>query len=77
MRKQKVRPQMVGTRQAAAVHFQLPVSFFMVQSVVEQGQCIRENNMVQRAVVAVHPWAVKSAFISMRLPVSAMLPSAR
>ena len=49
----------------------------MVQSVVEQGQCIRENNMVQRAVVAVHPWAVKSAFISMRLPVSAMLPSAR
>ena len=74
---QQMIPREAGRKAASAVHFQLPVSFFMVQSVVEQGQCIRENNMVQRAVVAVHPWAVKSAFISMRLPVSAMLPSAR
>lgn len=34
----RIIPVSVGSRAATAVHFQLPVSFFMVRSVVEQGQ---------------------------------------
>lgn len=74
---QQTTPREAGSRAANTVHFQLPVSFLMVQSVVEHGQCISEKSMVHRAVVAVHPLAVKRAFISMKFPVSAMLPSAR
>ena len=36
-------PVTVGSAAARAVHFKLPVSFLMVRSVVEQGQCIREK----------------------------------
>ena len=35
---QTVIPTAVGIAAAIPVHFQLPVSFFMVRSVVEQGQ---------------------------------------
>ena len=42
-----------------SVHKKLPVSFFMVKSVVEQGQWKRENIMVQSAVFIVHPLLIK------------------
>ena len=73
----EIIPREAGRRAASIVHFQLPVSFLMVRSVVEHGQCMREKSMVHSAVVIVHPWETNSAFISGRLPVSAMLPSAR
>lgn len=52
---------MVGIAAARAVHFRLPVSFFMVKSVVEHGQCISEKTIKQSAVTAVHPFCVKSS----------------
>lgn len=44
-------PVSVGMAKAATVHFLLCVSFFNVMQVVEHGQCIMENSMVQTAVV--------------------------
>ena len=44
-----------GIINAAKVHFELPVSFLMVNNVVEQGQCRRENNITFMAVNAVQP----------------------
>lgn len=55
-------PIAVGIITASAVHFQLFVSFFMVSNVVEQGQCIRENNMVLTAVIQVQPWLTNNSF---------------
>ena len=49
----------MGRRTAAAVHRMLPVSFFMVRQVVEQGQCIRENRIMETAVAHVQPWEVR------------------
>lgn len=43
------------------IHLRLPVSFFMVKSVVEQGQCIRQNSTTHTAVTQVHPFWVSSA----------------
>lgn len=37
----------------------LPVSFFIVQSVVEHGKCSRQNNIVLNAVSAVHPLSIR------------------
>lgn len=51
----------MGIIAARAVHLRLPVSFFIVKSVVEQGQCISENRMKQSAVTDVHPFCVKSS----------------
>ena len=48
-------PSKVGRAAARKVHFRLPVSFFMVSRVVEQGQCMREKVMVQMAVTQVQP----------------------
>ena len=67
-------PITVGKRAATAVHFQLPVSFRIVMSVVEQGQCIRQKSMVLTAVIQVHPFAIKSSRIWARLSSSMMLP---
>ncbi len=66
----------VGSRNARTVHLRLPVSFFMVRRVVEQGQCIREKSMVQIAVTQVQPFATNNVFISARLSSSKMLPCA-
>lgn len=47
----------MGRRMDTAVHFKLPVSFFMVRQVVEQGQWNREKTAMQTAVLTVHPLA--------------------
>ena len=65
----------MGRRIATAVHFQLPVSFFMVRQVVEQGQWNRQKTIMHSAVFQVHPWAVRrlssaeESLISTRWPV--------
>ena len=43
----------MGIINAAKVHFKLPVSFFMVNNVVEHDQCISENNIIFIAANAV------------------------
>ena len=67
-------PKMVGINSAAKVHFMLPVSFFMVKSVVEQGQWKREKRIVFMAVRVVQPFAKKSSFISTRERLSVTVP---
>ena len=54
-------PQAVGIKKASAVHLTLLVSFFTVRSVVEQGQCIRENTITQRAVVISQPFETSNS----------------
>lgn len=71
---QTVTPIAVGMITASAVHFQLFVSFFMVSNVVEQGQCMRENNMVLTAVIQVQPWLTNNSFNWVRLSSSRRLP---
>ena len=66
-------PVTVGSAAARAVHFKLPVSFLMVRSVVEQGQCIREKSIVLMAVIQVQPLLTKSSLICERLSSSRML----
>ena len=51
----RATPSAVGSRADNAVHLKLPVSFFIVRRVVEQGQWHRENSMTHRAVIAVQP----------------------
>lgn len=41
---------LVGISAESAVHFKLPVSFFIVKRVVAHGQCNKLNNIVFRAV---------------------------
>ena len=55
-------PASVGTRADTPVHFQLCVSLRIVSSVVEHGQCIKENNIVHSAVIHVQPLSINSAF---------------
>ena len=52
-------PNMVGIIRDRIVHLRLPVSFFIVIRVVEQGQWKRIKITVQMAVIGVHPFAVK------------------
>ena len=61
VRKHSMSPHTVGMIAAAAVHFQLPLSFFIVRQVVEQGQCIRENTITHRAVTQVQPLSTSRA----------------
>lgn len=68
-------PIRVGTANAARVHFMLPVSFFTVKSVVEQGQCIREKRITFIAVTAVQPFEIKRFFISKRESESVSVPA--
>ena len=49
-RKHKPMPITVGIAAAASVHFMLPDSFLIVISVVEHGQCIKENSITLIAV---------------------------
>lgn len=48
-------PAAVGMTAAAAVQPILPVSFFIVSSVVLHGECIKVNSTAETAVIAVHP----------------------
>ena len=67
-------PRRVGRAAETAVHFQEPVSFFMVKRVVEQGQWNRQNRTMETAVCQVHPLAARSSLktteslISVRTP---------
>ena len=47
---QQTKPKATGSRMAAPVHLRLPVSRRMVRQVVAQGQCIRENRIMEQAV---------------------------
>ena len=67
---------MVGIKIDNAVHFQEDVSFFIVRQVVEQGQCIRENNITETAVVQVHPLSIRSCFNIFKLSISTKFPVA-
>ena len=67
-------PTRVGIMNAAKVHFRLPVSFFMVRSVVEQGQWKRENSIVFTAVKTVQPFSKNSSFISAKERASDIVP---
>lgn len=40
---QVIIPKNVGIKNASAVHFRLPDSFFIVIRVVEQGKCIKQK----------------------------------
>ena len=48
-------PAAVGMTAAATVQPILPVSFFIVSSVVLHGECIKVNSTAETAVIAVHP----------------------
>ena len=54
----------VGSITATAVHFRLPVSFFMVRIVVAHGQCKSEKSITEMAVFIVQPFAIKSSRIA-------------
>ena len=71
---QKIIPAAVGRAAASAVHLRLPVSFFIVRSVVAHGQCIMEKNITLSAVSAVQPFAMKSSYSSDRLSYSISVP---
>ena len=74
MIKQRAIPQAVGISAANTLHFILPVSFFMVISVVEHGQCISEKVIVHIAVMGVQPFAINNSFIMERLAASLSVP---
>ena len=74
--KHEAMPIIVGTNTETIVHFQLPVSFFIVSRVVEQGQCMREKSMVLMAVSHVQPLFTNSAFRAARLSIDSILPCA-
>ena len=76
-RKQSRKPVSVGIKNETAAHFRLPVSLRMVIRVVEQGQCISEKSITLTAVTQVQPLADSSAYSSVRLSSSRMLPCER
>ena len=65
---------MVGIIKERTVHLKLLHSFFIVKQVVEQGQCIRQNSEVQRAVNQVQPLSINRVFNSVRFSYSTKLP---
>lgn len=69
-------PHKVGTNIEINVHLFDLVSFFIVKHVVEHGQCIKENNITEIAVVIVHPLSTNKVFNSVKLLKSVKLPVA-
>ncbi len=59
---QIITPQAVGMTNDSAVHFQLCVSFLMVNNDVAHGQCINENNIMLIAVIKVQPLSTSKVF---------------
>ncbi len=55
-----ITPINVGSNIDVSVHLRLPVSFFIVRQVVEQGKCNTVITIIQTAVVTVQPFAEKS-----------------
>lgn len=74
IRMQRNIPMIVGSIKANNVHFKLPVSFFMVISVVEHGQCISVKIIIFTAVNQFQPFCTKSSFISKMFSNSVRLP---
>ena len=74
VKRQQDIPKRVGKINAKSVHFMLLVSFFIVNKVVEQGQCIREKRIVFIAVKKVQPFAKKRFFISSSVSASVIVP---
>ena len=67
-------PTTVGSIMDSNVHFMLPVSFFMVRHVVEQGQCASENIIIFIAVSQLHPLLTNNCRSSIKLSNSVMTP---
>jgi len=65
----------VGKTAERIVHLILPVSFFIVRIVVEQGKCKRENIIKQIAVIWVHPLVISISPIEDTDVISERLPS--
>ena len=59
-------PQTVGSKKERKVHFKLPVSFFIVKSVVPHGKCKSVNISTFIPVSNVHPFAIKISVILLR-----------
>ena len=74
---QSIIPIRVGNSIEKSVHLTLAVSFFIVSTVVEQGQCIREKIIVQAAVTGVQPFVTKIFRISFTDESSTRLPFER
>lgn len=60
-------PVSAGIKMDSKAHLLLPVSFFMVKTVVKHGQCIKANNITQIAVNVVHPLSINNVFNDDRL----------
>ena len=67
-------PNNVGKRNETMVHLKLPLSFWMVMSVVEHGQCIRIKTTAHIAVVMVQPLAPRIEPIDAKLSVDVRTP---
>ena len=74
--KQLPTPITVGTSAEIIVHLILCVSFFIVNIVVEQGQCIKENSIMLIAVIHVQPLSTNNCFNTDRLSSSSIFPFA-
>ena len=66
----------MGSRNASAVHLRLPVSFFTVSRVVEQGQCISVKIIKHTAVRTLQPFERKSESVSAKLLAPSSVPLA-
>ena len=68
---QLVIPNTVGSTKARAVHLRLPVSFFIVIRVVEQGQWKSIKITVQIAVKGVQPFVINTSLAADKEVISA------
>lgn len=64
----------MGTKKEIKVHFKLLLSFFIVKQVVEQGQCMIENNITQIAVIKVQLFKISNSFNAVKLSSSIICP---
>ena len=72
--KHKIIPIIVGSKIENKVHFKLPVSFFIVRHVVEQGKWHNEKTNIQIAVVTVQPLSIKICLKLSKLENSTIFP---
>lgn len=69
-----IKPAANGIINEITVHLALPVSFFIVMSVVAQGQCINENSIILTAVIHVQPFEINNALSSNKLDIFTITP---
>ena len=72
--KHKIIPIIVGSKIENKVHFKLPVSFFIVRHVVEQGKWHNEKTKTHIAVVMVQPLATNICLKLSKLENSTIFP---